>query len=140
MPRNLTDPAFQRSTADSDLTAAVRHGRAGMPALVPRVAEDDAVALTAFVRLLSPAYESYTRYCAACHGDDGRGAGSFAEATSRRPTVVFDRRYFERHDPEAVRAAVWHMVGERKPAMPHFRERLSEADARAVVEYLKRNE
>jgi mono/diheme cytochrome c family protein len=135
-PRDLADPAVQRARDDDKLRAAVRHGDKGMPALVPRVSEADARALAAFVRLLSPGYERYTRYCSACHGDDGRGSGSLVEA-QRLPTVVFDRAYFARHDPEQVRSAVWHMLDDKTPRMPHLRERLSAADAAAIVAYLR---
>lgn len=135
-PRDLSDPTVQRTMSDEALLAAVRHGRAGMPAIVPRIDERDGRALAAFVRLLSPGFEQYTRYCAACHGDDGRGDGGL-DALSYRPPVVFDRAYFVRRNPEEVRQAVWHMVQREKPAMPHLRTRLGEHDARAVIEYLK---
>jgi mono/diheme cytochrome c family protein len=108
-----------------------------MPAVVPRVREGDVPALVAFVRLLSPGFEQYSRYCAACHGDDGRSVATFTEGISV-PTTIFDRAYFTRHDPEEVRAKVWHMVGEQKPAMPHMRAKLSEPEARAIITYLKR--
>jgi mono/diheme cytochrome c family protein len=135
-PRELSDPTFQRSIDDDELTTLVRHGRQGMPALTPRVSASDAQALTQFVRLLSPGYEMYSRYCTSCHGDDGHGAGSLAESISR-PTVVFDRAYFARCDPECLRADVWHMLAEEKPAMPHYRILLDDAKARAIIEYLK---
>ncbi len=136
-PRDLSDPAFQRSVDDAELRTLVRHGRRGMPAIPRHWTDEETRALVAFVRLFSPGYERYARYCAACHGDDGRGSGSFAEV-GLRPTPVFDRAFFARHDPEQVRAAVWHMLDQKKPTMPHFREQLSESDAQAIVRYLTR--
>ena len=56
------------------------------------------------------------------------------------PRAVFDRAYFAKKDPEALRAKVWHMLAGQRPAMPHFRTRLSERQARAIVEYLKRTQ
>jgi mono/diheme cytochrome c family protein len=138
-PRDLSDPAFQRSVTDVELKTVLRHGRRGMPGLEPPIADAELPALVAFVRLLSPGYELYDRYCTACHGEDGRGAGSFAEET-QRPTAVFDAAYFKRRDPEQVRTAVWHMLATKRPAMPHFRSSLTEDEARAVVTYLKRAE
>jgi mono/diheme cytochrome c family protein len=135
-PRDLGDAAFQRGTNDTDMMVAVRHGREGMPALTPRLSEEQARQVTAFVRLLSPGYVTYAAYCAACHGDHGIGTGSFAEFYAA-PTVIFDRAYFARHDPEALRASAWHMVQQHRPSMPHFRGTLSEAQARAIGEYLK---
>lgn len=139
VPRDLSDPAYQRSLTDDELIALVRHGHHGMPALTPRVSEDEARNLAAYVRLLSPGQQLYMSYCAACHGEDGRGAGTLAEEI-RRPTVVFDSAYFTRRDPEQLRARVWHMVEQETPMMPHYREMLSEAQARAIIEYLKRTE
>jgi len=135
-PRDLSDPAFQRSIKDEELSTLVRHGRKGMPALTPRVTETDAQALTRFVRVLSPGFELYSRYCAACHGDDGRGEDGLAETLSR-PSVVFDEAYFVRRDPERLRASVWHMLAEEKPVMPHYRHILNDTKARAIIEYLK---
>jgi mono/diheme cytochrome c family protein len=138
-PRDLGDPAFQRSVTDVELKTVLAHGRRGMPAIVRPVDASELPALIAFVRLLSPGYALYDRYCAACHGDDGHGVGSSGEET-RRSTVIFDRAYFRRRDPEQVRTAVWHMLATERPVMPHFRTKLSEVEARAVIAYLKQVE
>ena len=124
---------------DAELKIVVGHGRHGMPALVAPVAASELPALIGFVRLLSPGYALYDRYCAACHGDDGHGVGSVGEQT-RRSTVIFDRAYFRRRDPEQVRTAVWHMLATERPVMPHFRTKLSEVEVRAVIAYLKQVE
>ena len=138
-PRDLSDPSYQSSVSDKDLIVAVRHGRKGMPALAPRVSEEDAGALAAYVRLLSPGRELYSKFCAVCHGDDGRGNGNLAEEI-HRPSVVFNRDYFSHADPDRLRANVWHMVRDEKPMMPHFRVLLTAAQARAIVEYLQRTD
>ena len=134
-PRDLADPAFQRSVSDAELVAAVRHGRKGMPALAPRLTEAQADALVVYLRMLSPGFESYTRYCAQCHGDDGHAPPSF---DSSLPRVTFDREYFATRDPEEVRRGVWHMLDQQKPVMPHLRWTVSEEETRAIIEYLKR--
>ncbi len=138
-PRDLSAPSFQSSVSDTELILVVRHGREGMPALTPRVSEEEARELAAYVRLLSPGYELYSKYCAACHGDTGQGNGNLAEQITR-PRMAFDRDYFTHADPENLRANVWHMVRDEKPMMPHFRVLLTEAQARAIVEYLQRTE
>jgi mono/diheme cytochrome c family protein len=135
-PVDLGDQAFQKSVSNDDLLTAVRHGRKGMPAQTPRLSEGDARALVAFIRVLSPGFQLYSQYCASCHGDTGAGIPSFADRPDL-PTVVFDEAYFVRTDPVKLREAIWHMVGENKPSMPHFRPTLSDADARAILEYLK---
>jgi len=136
-PRDLSDPAWQRGLTATETRDVVRHGRAGMPAIVPRLEEADIGPLVAFVRLLSPGYELYSRYCAACHGEDGRGGDAVVEGM-RSPTVVFDERYLAAHDAEVIRSSVWHMVADRKPQMPHLRNVLGTAEARAIVEHLKK--
>ncbi len=137
-PRDLGDPVFQRSVTDAELAAVIRTGRHGMPAPWP-IAAQEMSSLIAFVRLLSPGYALYDRYCANCHGDDGHGTGTFAE-TDARPTVVFDRAYLRRRDPEQVRAAIWHMLDVQQPAMPHLRKTVTEPAARAIIEYLRRGQ
>jgi len=130
-PRDLTASIFP--TGDAQLAVLLRHGREGMPPLAASVPDAEVRALVAFVRLLSPGYETYQTACAGCHGAEGipsRGAG--------RPTVVFDRAYFAAHDTRALRSKVWHMLGEPKPgAMPHFQGVLTDAQAHAIVDYLQ---
>ena len=138
-PRDLSDPNVQSSLSDTELTLVVRHGREGMPGLTPRVSEEEAHELAAYVRLLSPGQELYAKYCAACHGDTGQGNGNLAEQITR-PTMAFNGEYFTHADPESLRANVWHMVRDEKPMMPHFRTLLTEAQARAIVEYLLRTD
>jgi mono/diheme cytochrome c family protein len=138
-PRDLSDPAFQSAIEDEELERAVAHGREGMPALVPRLEESEARQAAAYVRLLSPGHRTYSQYCANCHGEDGRGTGSFGEEIPL-PTVAFDRDYFRRGNGERVRVKAWHMLDRHKPSMPHFEEQLSHAEARSIVEYLRRLE
>lgn len=134
-PRDLSAPSFQRSVDDRALLAAVRDGHRGMPAIPALRREDDARALLAYVRLLSPGFRLYDRYCASCHGQDGRADELVDPA--RGPRVVFDRAYFRAKDPEELRTKVWHMLAAQRPAMPHFRRRLRDADVRAIVMWLR---
>lgn len=135
-PRDLADAGFQAATGEADLVEAVRHGRRGMPALTPRLDERQAAQVAAFVRLLSPGFATYAQYCAACHGDHGVPGGSFGEA-DLQPTVAFDRAYFARHDPDALRTSVWHMLDRHQPMMPHFAGVITDAEAAAIIEYLR---
>jgi mono/diheme cytochrome c family protein len=135
-PPDLSDPAIQRSFTDGQLVVAVCHGHENMPALVPHILPCDANDLTAFVRVLSPGFELYSRHCAACHGDDGHGPRD-VDAFTEVPPVVFDRSYFDHRDAEYLRARIWHMTAAAKPSMPHFRWALTEDEARAVVRHLE---
>jgi mono/diheme cytochrome c family protein len=136
-PRDLSDPAYQRGVSDGELADLVRHGRSGMPAIPALTNSDEDVrALLAWVRVLSPGFVLYGRYCASCHGDDGRADDIVDPGFA--PTIVFDRAYLARQDDEVLRRNVWHMLARQRPAMPHLRTRVSEAEARAIIEYLKR--
>jgi mono/diheme cytochrome c family protein len=138
-PADLSNSAFQRAHRDDDLVRIVRRGHRAMPA-IPAIRDDaDARALVAYLRILSPGFDLYSRYCAACHGEDGRPQREFVEP-GRRPSVTFDRSYLERRNPDQLRAAVGHMLSEQKPSMPHFRGTLDRAQARAIVRYLKSSE
>jgi mono/diheme cytochrome c family protein len=134
--RDLTDPAVQRALDDRALLEAVRHGRKGMPPVPGMLTEDDARALVAFVRVLSPGYVLYGRYCASCHGEDGRGGDLVDPGVA--PTVMLDRTYLRSHDAEALRTKVWHMLAGQRPVMPHFRLRLDQGQVAAIIGYLKR--
>jgi mono/diheme cytochrome c family protein len=135
-PQDLSAPVFQRSIDDRTLLAAVQHGRGGMPAIPALRRDDDARMLVAYVRLLSPGARLYSRFCASCHGDDGRADELVDPA--RGPRVVFDRDYFRKTDPEVLRTKVWHMLAVQRPAMPHFRSTLTDADAHAIVAWLRK--
>jgi mono/diheme cytochrome c family protein len=135
-PRDLSSPAFQEAMRDEQLVTAVRHGRAGMPPIPAAPDDAEARALVAWVRLLSPGFELYSRHCASCHGEDGRPQREFVEPR-HRPTVVFERGWLARRDPTQLRAAVLHMLEERQPGMPHFRRTVSEPEARAILRYLR---
>lgn len=134
-PRDLATASFQHSVTDRQLLTVVRHGRRGMPAIPALRSDDDGRALVAFVRVLSPGFQLYARYCSACHGEDGR-ADELVDP-GHAPPVAFDRAYVRGADPEVLRTKVWHMLAQQRPAMPHFRRRLDERQVRAIVAYLK---
>jgi mono/diheme cytochrome c family protein len=136
MPRDLRSPAFQASVNDAQLLEAIEHGRAGMPALVPRLGDTESAQVLAFVRLLSPGFETYSFYCAGCHGDDGRGRGIML-GEGRRPDIIFDRAFFGETDPEELRMRVWHMMDAGGGGMPHFDKSLTDAQLKAIFAYLR---
>jgi mono/diheme cytochrome c family protein len=136
LPRDLSDPAFQARTSDATLLARARHGRGAMPAIAGLDVAENRDALIAYVRLLSPGYEHYSRFCAGCHGDDGRGPG-VDWASAPRPIVVFDHDYFARKDPDALRRDVWHMLSNSEPQMPHMSRVLRPSEVRAILVFLR---
>jgi mono/diheme cytochrome c family protein len=135
-PRDLSSSAFQDAVSTAALRTLVRHGKAAMPALVPRIDEAAADDLVAFVRVLSPGYTLYERHCRACHGERGQGAQGLAvDAGSAR--LAFDEDYFKKRAPEEIRREIWHMLRGAKPTMPHFSYVVTAADVRAIIGYLR---
>ncbi len=135
-PRDLRDPTFQRATSDAALMAAMEHGKDGMPAIPGLREPGQAESVVVFLRVLSPGFETYSIYCAACHGDDGRGDGVLARGASR-PPKAFDRAWRAAKDPEQLRVDVAHMMATHGATMPHLRGALSDAELRAIVRWLK---
>jgi mono/diheme cytochrome c family protein len=133
-PRDLSDPSFQHQLTDQELALLVRHAKPGMPNLHPRPSQADTPALVSFVRLLSPGYELYYRYCVSCHGPHGRSGETKAGG---RPRFVFDERYFRSLYAEELRERIWHMLHGVKPEMPHFEAALTPGDVRAILAYLR---
>jgi mono/diheme cytochrome c family protein len=133
-----------RSLASADLRAKpraavlrlVRHDGPGLPKLPSKVSDADAAALADYVRELTPGFALFARFCASCHGLDGQ-ADSLVDP-GQAPRIRFDRGWLARTDSEHLQRTAWHMLAHERPAMPHFRMQLSEPEARAIVDWLRR--
>lgn len=135
-PRDLSSPDVH-AMGDEELRLVARHGRRGMPAVRDLPDGESLDGLVAFLRLLSPGYTLYSRYCANCHGDDGHPNIDLVEAFAV-PRVHFDAGYMKSHDDDRLRRAVWHMLDDQTPQMPHFRDTLDEPSANAIADWLRR--
>jgi mono/diheme cytochrome c family protein len=135
-PRDLSDPDYQRRTSDATLMERTSHGHRHMPAIPDLDLAENRDALLAYVRLLSPGYERYSRFCAACHGDDGRGPAA-DRAAEKRPNVVFDAAYFSKKDDDVLHRDVWHMLADAEPQMPHMSRLLRPREIRAILAFLR---
>ncbi len=102
-PQDLSDEVFQASVSDRELRWLVRHGRRGMPVVLPRLTEAEAADLVSFVRLLSPGFELYDSFCSTCHGFRGEGATERCSAPSRAALRL--RRPLFSHPHRATRSA-----------------------------------
>ncbi|KAF7961520.1 cytochrome C, partial [Cupriavidus sp. UYMU48A] len=90
------------------------------------------------VNAIARGAEVYTRHCAACHGDDGRGEGPLAAGLSRWPPTLVSPLLARRADGELF----WHIVDGMRDArgqttMPAFGDALGDADTWAVLDYMK---
>jgi mono/diheme cytochrome c family protein len=80
----------------------------------------------------------YEQHCAACHGTDGRGEGPLAATLVRWPPTVVGPLLGRRLDGEMF----WRVLHGMRDmhgveTMPGFADRLSDADAWAVLAYMK---
>lgn len=80
----------------------------------------------------------YTRHCAACHGEDGRGEGPLAATLTRWPPTFVGPLLTRRADGEMFWRIQYGMRdGEGHATMPAFSAQLDDADTWAVLDYLK---
>jgi len=80
----------------------------------------------------------YAQHCVACHGIDGRGEGPQAATLSRWPPTFLSPLLGRRAEGELF----WHIVAGMRDrdghtTMPAFGDRLDDARAWAVIDYLK---
>lgn len=139
-PANLALRSTWKAQTEKDRRAAIRHEREGMPRLEPAVGADEGAAIAAFVDLFSPGFSLFSRHCANCHADDGRGIATLGEVAGEvfpLPAVTFDDDYFKSVDADELRGRVWHMLETNKPSMPHFRALLDDTEVRAILAFLR---
>ncbi|MGH7475806.1 MAG: c-type cytochrome [Longimicrobiales bacterium] len=89
-----------------------------------------------------PGKAPYDRWCAECHGFEGRGDGAAAGYMLPRPRDFTRALYQIRSTPSGAMPTdddLMHIIDEGMPgtAMPGWTEQLSGGDRRALVEYLK---
>ncbi len=135
-PLDLAAPGLQARVSDDTLRTLMRQGHATAAAPSPPLSAGAQHDLLAFVRALSPGSIRYFRYCAPCHGDDGRPVADLPPDMPH-PAVTFDAAYVARSDPDDLETAVWHMVDLRMTRMPHMRIMLDESQVRAILAYLR---
>lgn len=81
----------------------------------------------------------YHRYCAKCHGADGKGDGPLATYLRTKPTDFTDRSRMEKRTDEFLAKVVENGGAAEglSPEMPAFKESLSAADVANVVAYIR---
>jgi len=134
-PANLYT-ARERYT-DAALEAIAINGVGAMPAMADTFDPGELRAVIAYVRHLSKGYRLYDTYCAACHGDDGRGVHPEDLLPPAIPAPRLGAETVARLGPKATRTELLHMLRRESGRMPHFRDTLNEARLRDVVAYLR---
>jgi mono/diheme cytochrome c family protein len=116
-PRDLSSPAYQNQMSDRDLLHIIAEGKGAMPGVGELMDAEQLRAVLAYVRVLSPGHELYTRFCAVCHGIDGHPPEIDTEAIGEAeampeelPQVAFNQTYFRTHSDAQVRRSIQHML------------------------------
>lgn len=142
-PRDLGAPSYQNQVSDEELRQIIANGKGAMPGAGDVLTPDEIRAVVAFVRLLSPGYELYDRFCAACHGPDGAPEVHALSQEVLTPELVlapvprFDEDYFRTRTDDHVRTWIRHMLKENRTVMPHFSGELNAEEVRLIFAYLR---
>jgi mono/diheme cytochrome c family protein len=145
-PRDLSDPAYQKQVSDEELFHIISEGRGAMPGTAEVLSIQERHAVIAFLRLLSPGYELYDRFCQVCHGGMGIPSevaqqelfgGALGDASAQSKTPVFNKKYLQTHTDEQLRGWVRHMLKQQSTMMPHFGGDLNAEEVRQILAYLR---
>ena len=134
-PPNLMT-ARERYT-DHALGAIATGGVGTMPPMADTFEPGELRALIAYVRHLSKGYRLYDTYCAACHGDDGRGVHPEDLLPPATKAPVIGATTIARLGAARTREKVLHMLRRESGRMPHFQDTLTETQLRDIVAYLR---
>ena len=144
LPRDLSSPVFQSQVSEADLLRLIADGKGAMPGVGNLMDAEQLGAVLGYVRVLSPGYELYTRFCAVCHGTDGHPPemdtetiGEAEAMPEELPQVAFNQTYFQTHSKEQVDRGVQHMLQHSRAIMPHFNGELSKEEVREILSYLR---
>lgn len=139
--QDLSEPSYQDHVSNEELFRTISDGKGTMPGAGDVLTPQEIKAAIAFLRVLSPGYELYGRFCAYCHGPEGHSLVPSTKSSgvilSQRVIPSFDYAYFQTHTTEQVRVGIQHMQRQPRPAMPHFAPQLSADEMADIVTYLR---
>ncbi len=140
---DLSASDYQSQHSDKELKQIIAKGKNAMPGTEDILNPEDIDNVVAFVRLLSPGYVIYDRYCAGCHGSNGLPIDYIVLNREDDLDVygdinipALDGAYFEAHNDQQLRKSIQHMLVENSPTMPHFSEQLKPGEVREIFRYL----
>jgi mono/diheme cytochrome c family protein len=138
---DIATPGYQQSRTDDMLIRTVTEGTGIMPGAGDVLTPFEIRAVVSYLRILSPGYELYSRFCAYCHGTEGTPVQTQPATASDTATAPFpprfDEAYFRTHNIDQIRRAVPHLHRKPRPTMPHLARQLSADDALEIVRYLR---
>jgi mono/diheme cytochrome c family protein len=139
-PADLRAVAGKASMKDTDLVRIITDGKGMMPGAGDVLTAHEIRAVVAFLRVLSPGYEVYDRFCARCHGaagDPGQPSTQAGTTTKQKLPPRLDATYFKQHTRDSLRRASQHLPKQNRPAMPHFGNQLGSDQVMDIVRYLR---
>ncbi|MBM4256721.1 MAG: c-type cytochrome [Deltaproteobacteria bacterium] len=137
---DLSNPTYQQQHPEASLIHSITNGTGEMSGAGDILTAPDIRAVVAFLRVLSPGYELYSRFCAYCHGADGvpvATKGVQMSPAASNPPPHFDEPYFRTRSVDQIRTSVLHMRRQPRPTMPHLARQLTADDAFEIVRYLR---
>jgi mono/diheme cytochrome c family protein len=141
-PRDLLAPPYQQQMTDEALFQIISEGKGAMPGSAEVLSVDERNAVVRFVRLLTPGYETYDRYCVGCHGQKGQPPSReildlLGQAETWKAPPPFDQEFFRQRSDEQLRKGIGHMLRLYRAPMPHFAGDLTADQVREVLKYLR---
>ncbi len=139
---DLSSVAYQSQHSDQELIQIISKGKDAMAGTEDVLGPKEIESVTAFLRLLSPGYESYDRFCLACHGENGSPTKVIMLDKERNIAFqnidlpTFDAKYFKTHSDEQLIPKIQHMLKTERVAMPHFSGYIEEKTVRDIFKYL----
>lgn len=94
------------------------------------------VALLASPAAFGDAAAIYAKSCASCHGKDGTGATKMGKKSGARDYTTAEGQKWT--DAEGVKAILDGVTKDGKKKMKGFTGKVSEADAKALVAYIRK--
>jgi mono/diheme cytochrome c family protein len=140
--RDLSAPPYQQQVSDEELLRVITEGKGAMPGMGNVLSESERHAVVTFMRVFSPGYELYDRFCVSCHGPRGEPPEPailemLGVADRWEPPPTFDRVYFQKRNEEQIRKGITHMLKLSRVLMPHFAGVLTADQIRDIVQYLR---
>ncbi|OQK18540.1 hypothetical protein AU255_12210 [Methyloprofundus sedimenti] len=142
---DLSTASYQNQYNDQELLSFISQGKGAMPGFDEVLSAQEIREVLAFVRLLSPGYESYDKYCTTCHGADGapvqlleinEGEGTESEFIDISiPTL--DAKYLNAHTDAQLIPKIQHMLKQNQVSMLHFSGDIKPDEATQIFRYLR---
>jgi mono/diheme cytochrome c family protein len=141
-PRDLLTLHYQQHVTDEILFQRISEGHGAMPGTADVLSVDDRQAVVNFIRMLTPGYESYDRYCVWCHGNRGRPVSReilelLGQADTWESPPPFDQEFFRARTDEQLSKGIRRMLSLNRAPMPHFAGDLTAEEVRQVLGYLR---